>query len=67
MRIIDGEGIMKGNFDLEKIHAEIQSIRRSAEELKKLGDSFPAVTQNAHRILASTKMLELNVSDLVEH
>ncbi len=57
---------MNRSLNLEKIHAEIQSIKKSADELKKMGDSFPAVTRNAIRILASTKMLELNISDLVE-
>jgi hypothetical protein len=57
---------MKRNIDLDQIHAKIRKIKKSAEELKKMGDRFPAVTQNALRILASTKMLELNISDLVE-
>ena len=57
---------MNHNLNLEKINAEIQSIKKSADELKKAGDSFPTLTRNAIRILASTKMLELNISDLVE-
>ena len=57
---------MNRDLDLQKIHAEIQLIKKSALELKSLGDSFPAVTRNALRILASTKMLELNISDVVE-
>lgn len=56
---------MNPTSDIERIHAEIQSIKKAANELKSMGDSFPAVTRNARRILASTKMLELNISDLV--
>jgi hypothetical protein len=57
---------MQAQLNLEEIHAEIQSIKKSADELIKAGDSFPSLSRNATRILASTKMLELNISDLVE-
>ena len=56
---------MNPEIKLEAIHAEIQAIKRSAEQLKRLGDGFPAVSRNAVRILASTKMLEINLSDIV--
>ena len=56
---------MNSDLKLEEIHAEIQSIKRSAEQLKQLGDGLPAVTRNAVRILASTKMLEINFSDVI--
>lgn len=57
---------MSLHSDLETLHTEIQLIKKSANRLKSLGDSFPAVTRNALRILASTKMLEINISDVVE-
>jgi len=45
----------------------IAALRKSATELKELaGDSFPAVEKNADRILASVRMLELNVTDVME-
>jgi len=34
--------------------------------LNRLGQDFPALTRNVARILASIKMLELNVTDIVE-
>jgi hypothetical protein len=34
--------------------------------LNRLGDNFPALARNSVRILASIKMLEINISDLVE-
>ena len=52
--------------DLKMIDKKIQVMKSSAEELKRLGDNFPALARNSIRILASLKMLEINVSDLVE-
>ena len=54
---------MDNSIDLEVIDAKIQVIKTAAEELKELGYKFPAVSRNAHRILASIKMLEINVTD----
>ena len=52
---------------LKDMAERIADIRKSTLELKDLaGDSFPAVEKNADRILASVRMLELNVSDIVE-
>ena len=58
---------MKSELKLEEIHAEIQAIKRSANQLKQLGDSLPAVSRNAVRIIASARMLEINVSDVIEY
>jgi hypothetical protein len=52
--------------DLKKIDEKIQAMKSTAEELKRLGDNFPALARNSVRILASIKMLEINISDLVE-
>lgn len=52
--------------DLKQIDKKIQAMKSSAEELKRLGDNFPALARNTVRILASIKMLEINISDLVE-
>jgi hypothetical protein len=52
--------------DLKKIDEKIQVMKRTAQELKRLGDNFPALARNSVRILASIKMLEINISDLVE-
>jgi len=53
-------------IDLKKIDEKIQVMKSTAEELNRLGDNFPALARNSVRILASIKMLEINVSDLVE-
>ena len=52
--------------DLKQIDKKIQVMKSTAEELKRLGDNFPALDRNSVRILASIKMLEINISDLVE-
>ncbi|MBT8365639.1 MAG: hypothetical protein KJP23_13145 [Deltaproteobacteria bacterium] len=57
---------MNHRIDLNKIDAKIQLMKKAAEELNQLGENFPALARNTVRILASVKMLELNVSDLVD-
>ena len=51
--------------DLIRNMAEkIATIKSAAADLRAMaGTSFPAVEKNADRILASVKMLELNISD----
>jgi hypothetical protein len=50
--------------DLKEIDGKIQSIKKTAEELKQMGEDFPALYRNISRVLASIKMLELNISDV---
>jgi len=57
---------MNPRIDLNKINEKIQLLKKAAEELNQLGENFPALARNTVRILASVKMLEINVSDLVE-
>ncbi len=45
---------------------KIQAIKKAALELKELSGGMQAVDRNADRILASVKMLEINVSDVLE-
>ncbi len=51
---------------LEKIDAQIQSIKKAAVELKNISGGIQALDCNTQRILASVKMLEINFSDLRE-
>jgi len=53
-------------LDLNEINTKIRLMKRSAEELSRLGKDFPAVNRNIARILASIKMLEINISDIVD-
>lgn len=57
---------MNNRIDLNEVNARIQSMKQAAEELNQIGENFPALARNTVRILASVKMLEINVSDLVE-
>ena len=57
---------MDDSIDLNAIHTKIQEIKKAVEELKQLGNKIPAVSRNADRILASIKMLEINVTDCVD-
>ena len=57
---------MPSRIDLNAIDAKIQLMKKTAEELNRIGEDFPALARNTVRILASVKMLEINVSDLVE-
>ena len=57
---------MVSDTDLKKMAAEVQRLRAAAENLSQMGDDFPALARNSIRILASAKMLELNISDCVD-
>ena len=51
--------------EIKNINTRINGIKKGAEELRDLYRGIPAVERNAARILASVKMLEINVSDLL--
>ncbi len=53
-------------IDLNMINAKIQLLKKTAQELNRIGENFPAISRNTVRILASIKMLETNVSDLFD-
>ena len=57
---------MNSQIDFKKINDKIQTMKSVAEELNRMGENFPALARNSVRILASIKMLEINVSDLLE-
>jgi hypothetical protein len=57
---------MESQIDLAGINAKIQLMRKTAEELSQVGKNYPAIARNIVRLSAIIKMLEINVSDLVE-
>jgi len=57
---------MGQQIDIKKIDEKIQLLKKTTEELNQQCQDFPAIARNTVRILASVKMLEINVSDLVE-
>jgi hypothetical protein len=57
---------MHKHAELIEIQQRILSLKNTAEELKQRAGDFPALARNTARILASIKMLELNLSDVME-
>jgi cell division protein FtsB len=55
---------MNGRYKIREMDEKIRLLRRTAEELAALGGEIEAVKKNLVRLLASTAMLELNISDL---
>ncbi len=50
--------------ELKRMDGRIKVIKKAAQELNERHGGIPAVERNAARILASLKMLEINISDL---
>ncbi len=57
---------MEKQIDIHAINTKIQLLKKTAEELNRIGEEFPALARNTIRILASVKMLEINISDLID-
>ncbi|MGD2100003.1 MAG: hypothetical protein PVG35_20705 [Desulfobacterales bacterium] len=57
---------MTQQININEINTKIKLLRKTAEELNRMGEDFPALARNTVRVLASVKMLEINVSDLVD-
>jgi hypothetical protein len=51
---------------LQEMDRRIQAIKSAALELQEISAGIQAVYRNADRILASVKMLEINVSDVLD-
>ena len=56
---------MMNRRDMKKVVTRIKTIKKAAQELKDYYTEVPAIERNAARILASVKMLEINISDLL--
>ncbi len=54
---------MEPTIEINEMDAEVRRIKSAAEKLNRMGENFPALARNSLRILASVKMLELNISD----
>jgi biotin operon repressor len=54
---------MTEKYKIDEMDAKIQEIKKAAQELQEIGGDIEAVKKNLVRLLASTKMLELNISD----
>jgi hypothetical protein len=56
---------MTAKPDLETLDEQIRQLKKAAQALSDMGNDFPAIKRNAARILASVKMMEINVSDVL--
>jgi hypothetical protein len=52
--------------EIRRMDTRIKAIKKAAQELKTLSGGIPAVDCNVERILASVKMLEINISDVLD-
>jgi hypothetical protein len=55
---------MGQEYDIKGMATKIQAIKETATELKQISGGIQAVDRNVDRILASIKMLEINISDI---
>ena len=55
---------MNAQYKVKEMDEKIQLLRKTAEELMVMGGEIEAVKKNLVRLLASTAMLELNISDV---
>ena len=57
---------MNHEFDIKGLSEKILLMKQNAVELKDMGVFFPALDRNIARILASIKMLEINITDAAD-
>ena len=55
---------MVEEYKIEDMAEKIQILKQTATELKRISGGIQAVDRNVDRILASIKMLEINISDV---
>ena len=56
---------MVKEYKIEDMAEKIELLKQTATELKRISGGIQAVDRNVDRILASIKMLEINISDVV--
>jgi hypothetical protein len=54
------------DYKVKDMAKQIETIKKATLKLKEMSGGNQSVDKNAERILASIKMLEINVSDLVQ-
>lgn len=57
---------MTERYHVKEMAEKIQAIKEAATELQNISGGIQAVDRNVDRILASVKMLEINISDIVD-
>jgi 3-dehydroquinate dehydratase len=54
------------NYDVKDMAKQIEKIRKEIITLREMSGGIQCVYRNVERILASIKMLEININDLVD-
>ena len=57
---------MVKEYKIGDMAEKIRLLKQTAIELKRISGGIQAVDRNVDRILASVKMLEINISDLAD-
>jgi len=57
---------MEAQENLNEMNEKIRRLKQTAKDLNRDADDFPALARNTARILASIKMLELNICDVTD-
>jgi predicted component of type VI protein secretion system len=57
---------MAQESDIKKMADRILALRQEAAELKGMSGGIQAIDRNVDRILANVRMLELNISDVLD-
>ena len=57
---------MVNEYPVDRMAGRIRLIKESAIELRNLSEGIEAVNRNVDRILASIKMLEINIVDIAD-
>lgn len=57
---------MNQELDIKALSEKISAMKQNAMELQGMGAFFPALDRNIARILASLKMLEINITDAAD-
>jgi hypothetical protein len=53
-------------YDIKGMAEKIRALKQNATELKAMSGGIQAVNRNVDRILASVRMLEINVNDVAD-
>jgi len=53
-------------YKIREMAEKIQVIKKASTELQRISGGIQAVDRNADRILASVRMLEINISDILD-
>ena len=56
---------MTEGYHVKEMAEKIQAIKKAATELQNISGGIQAVERNADRILASVKIIEINISDIL--